>query len=212
MKLTKYEHACFTIEKDGKLLVVDPGAWTSDLTARENVVAIVVTHEHPDHFDPNALGALIAHNPDAVIYGHESITKQLGEALPNQSVEAGQTVDAEPFKLEFFGGDHAVIHENFDDVANLGVMINDTVYYPGDSFEAPGKDVKVLALPVAAPWMKLSDAMNYVGKIKAAIVFPTHDAISSDAGKQLSDNMIPGFVESYGGVYRRLEGPLEINE
>ena len=25
MKLTKYEHACFTVEKDGKLLVVDPG-------------------------------------------------------------------------------------------------------------------------------------------------------------------------------------------
>ena len=40
MKLTKYEHACLTVEKDGKLLVVDPGAYTTDLPALESVIAI----------------------------------------------------------------------------------------------------------------------------------------------------------------------------
>lgn len=139
MKLTKYEHACFTIEKDGKLLVVDPGAFTTDLGSPENVVAIVVTHEHQDHFDVNALGALIAHNPNAVIVAHSDITRQLGDTLPTKNVDAGNTVTIEPFSLEFFGGEHAVIHPDFPAVANLGVMIDDSIFYPGDSFVNPKK-------------------------------------------------------------------------
>lgn len=211
MILTKYEHACFTLEKDGKLLVVDPGEWTTDLGAPENVVAIVVTHEHPDHFDPAALGALIAHNPDAMIYAHETITRQFGDTLPHTSVSTGDKIAVEPFMLEFFGGEHAVIHESFPKIANLGVMINDSVYYPGDSFTKPDKPVKVLALPVTAPWLKISEAMNFATEVKADLVFPTHDAVASDNGKALPDRMVPSFVKSYGGTYQRLAEPLEIN-
>ena len=65
MKITKYEHACFTVEKEGKLLVIDPGAFTTDLPVLENVVAVVVTHEHADHFNSASLDAIIAHSPDA---------------------------------------------------------------------------------------------------------------------------------------------------
>lgn len=211
MKLTKYEHACFTIEKDGKLLVVDPGGWTTDLPALESVVAIVVTHEHADHYDLNALGALIAHNPDAVIYAHADITKQFGDTLPSQAVAAGDKVNIGPFILEFFGGTHATIHPDLDLVANLGVMVNDKVYYPGDSFTVPEKPVDVLALPVTAPWMKLSEAIDFVAVVKPRFVFPTHDAIASDNGKALPDRMVPMFAEKAGATYQRLTGPIEID-
>ncbi|MDX6252098.1 MAG: hypothetical protein QOF10_5458, partial [Kribbellaceae bacterium] len=30
MKLTKYSHACVTLEKDGKVLLVDPGTFAED--------------------------------------------------------------------------------------------------------------------------------------------------------------------------------------
>ena len=210
MILTKYEHACFTLEKDGKLLVVDPGGYTTDLGSPENVVAIVVTHEHPDHFDPAALGALIAHNPDAVIYGHENITKQFGDTLPHQAVRAGDTITAGPFSMEFFGGEHAVIHESMPAVANLGVMIDNTVYYPGDSFTKPEKAVRVLALPVAAPWLKMSEVIDYVLAVKPRVAFPTHDAILSPAGITLVDRLLPTFIKSYGGSYQRMNEPLDI--
>jgi L-ascorbate metabolism protein UlaG (beta-lactamase superfamily) len=153
MKLTKYEHACFTLEKDGKLLVVDPGGWTTDLPALESVIAIVVTHEHADHFDVNALGALVGHNPDAVIYAHETITRQFGDTLPHHAVNAGDTMQVGPFNLEFFGGEHAVIHSDIPIAANLGVMVNGALYYPGDSFVQPAKPVDWLALHVTAPWL-----------------------------------------------------------
>jgi L-ascorbate metabolism protein UlaG (beta-lactamase superfamily) len=211
MLLTKYEHACFVVEKDGKLLVVDPGAFTTDLPALESVVGVVVTHEHADHFDSTALGAIIAHNPDAAIYAHQDITRQLGDTLPHQAVKAGETVAAGPFKLEFFGGEHAVIHPDIPVVANLGVMINDQLYYPGDSFTLPDRPVDTLALPTAAPWMKMSEAFDFLMAVKPRLAFPTHDAVASDAGKSLADRMTPMFAEKVGATYQRIESPIEID-
>lgn len=210
MTITKYKHACFTVEKDGKLLVVDPGGFTDDLSAPENVVAIVVTHEHADHFDVSALGALIAHNPDAIIYAHESITAQLGTTLPNQSVTSGGTVEVGPFALKFDGGEHATIHSSMPTPTNLGVHIDERIYYPGDTFYQPDAPVEVLALPVAAPWCKISEVMDYVSAVKPKLAFPTHDAILSNIGQNMIDMMVGGVVQKTGGEYRRLQEPLEI--
>lgn len=214
MKITKYEHACFTVEHEGKLLVVDPGAFTTNIGSPENVVGIVVTHEHADHFDPAALGALIAHNPDALVIAHKNITRQFGdhdETLPYQSVAAGETFDVGPFHLEFFGGEHAVIHPDMPVVANLGVMINDAIFYPGDSFVNPGKPVRVLALPVGAPWLKIQEVIDYTRKVRPSIAFPTHDAVLSKNGKALPDRIVPHLTEHLGIIYQRIDtAPLEV--
>ena len=211
MKLTKYEHACFTVEKDGKLLLVDPGNWTTDLPALEDVVAVVITHEHPDHYDIAALGAVAAHNPNAVIFAHESITKQFEATLTAESVSAGQTVTVGPFTLEFFGGEHAEIHSSFPSVPNLGLLVNKSLYYPGDSFTNPNVQVTTLALPVTAPWLKIAEVINFCSDVNAPFVFPTHDAAASNAGKQLIDTMIPPFVEAYGGTYTRIVDSADID-
>lgn len=211
MLLTKYEHACFTVEKNGKLLVVDPGSFTTDLPALENVVGIVVTHEHADHFDVTALGAIVAHSPEAVVYAHEHITKQLGDTLPHSSVSVGERITAGPFVLEFLGGDHAVIHPDFPPIVNLAVMINDSLYYPGDSYFNPDRPVRTLALPVAAPWMKMSEAFDFLMAINPRLVFPTHDAILSPAGKNLADTMTRTFAKNIGATYQRLNEPIDIN-
>jgi len=210
MILTKYGHACFTIEKVGRLLVVDPGAYTEDIGAPENVVGIIVTHEHADHFDVNALGALIGHNPDALIFAPESVTTQLGDTLPNKTVAPDDEVSVGPFSLTFYGGEHAEIHASLPPITNIGVMIDEKVYYPGDSFVLPHKPVDVLALPVAAPWLKLSDTIDFLAEIKPRLIFPTHDAVLSDIGKSLPDKMLPAIAEKNGATYQRLHEPIEI--
>jgi len=210
MRVTKFEHACFTLEKDGKLLVVDPGAYTTDLGAPENVVAIIITHEHPDHFDVTAIGALIAHNPEAVVVTHESITRQLGKVIPHQSVEAGSTITSGPFELAFYGGTHATISESMPPLPNLGVMVDQKLYYPGDSFFVPDRAVEVLALPASAPWCKISEVMQFLNEIKPRLAFPTHDAILSDVGKQLVDNMLSNTAQQMGVTYQRIVEPTDI--
>lgn len=209
MKLTKYEHACFTLEKDGKVLVVDPGVWTSDFIIPENVVAIVVTHEHADHFDPETLKSIIDKNPGAVIIAHEDVTKQIPE-LPTKSVNAGDKITIEPFNLEFFGGNHAIIHPDYAVFANLGVLVDETLYYPGDSFAKPNKSVKVLALPVMAPWLKMSEAIDFLISMKPERAFPTHDAIASNIGKGLVDCLVGSFAEKHDIDYQRISGSIEI--
>ena len=50
MKITKLEHSGVTIEKDGKVLVFDPVEIMEKLPDFENVVAVIITHKHGDHY------------------------------------------------------------------------------------------------------------------------------------------------------------------
>jgi L-ascorbate metabolism protein UlaG (beta-lactamase superfamily) len=205
MKITKYEHACLVVEENGQSLVIDPGFYTTNLQVPENVMGVVITHEHQDHLDKDHLKAIFDKNPDAKIIAHEEVTNQLDEfktvpAVPNEGMKVGD------FELEFFGGDHAFIFPDKHVCANLGVLINGKLYYPGDSFSEPDdRDITVLALPVSAPWLKFSEVAEFVPKVKAKQAFPTHDAILSDAGKALMDRLVGGICESAGTEYRRID-------
>ncbi len=208
MKLTKFEHSCFTVEKDGEVLVVDPGNFTSNFVVPSNVVAVVVTHEHQDHFEMEKLRAIVAANPTAKIYAHEDITKQM-EDLPAVAVHAGETVQAGNFTLEFSGGRHATIHPSLPVVANLAVMIDGRIYHPGDALTLPERPVEILILPVSAPWLKISEAIDFLNTIQPTWAFPAHDEILSDIGKSLHDRVITMLMNSETTTYERISGERE---
>lgn len=203
MKLTKYSHACFVVEKAGASVVVDPGAWSQDLEVPQGVVAIVVTHEHADHCDHKLLSDIVANNPDVTIYAHADVIANL-PGFPTQPVTVGEIVHVGDFALEFVGGVHATIHESIPVIANLGVIIDDLVYYPGDSFALPGKVIPTIAVPASAPWMKIAEAMDFIATLKPARVFPTHDAILSEIGQNLVDNMLKNVALNSGTTYERI--------
>lgn len=211
MKITKFEHACFTVEHNNESIVVDPGGWSTNFVVPENVVAVIITHEHPDHFNHDQLQSIVDENPSVVIVAHESVTDQL-DGFKTQPVVANEGIKIGEFSLEFFGGEHAVIATDIPVIANLGVMINDTLYYPGDSLITPeDRHVTVLALPVSAPWMKFSEAAKFVTTIRPATIFPTHDAILSPTGKSLVDTMFGRVADGIASQYQRIdETPLEV--
>lgn len=209
MQLTKYEHACFTVEKDEQLIVVDPGEFSTDFIAPLGVIAVVITHAHPDHFDSEQIAVIIDKNPQAIIVGVESITAQI-EAFPTKTVAAGDTATIGSFNLEFFGGIHAIIHPSIPTIANLGVLINDLLYYPGDSFTLPGKPVDTLALPVAAPWLKISEVMDFMTTVRPRLAFPTHDAILSNVGKEIVDGRLSATATELGISYQRIMNPIAV--
>ncbi len=68
MRVTKEEHACLLVENEGKTLVVDPGSFTTALVGLTDVVAIVITHEHADHWTDDQLNRILEQNPDARIF------------------------------------------------------------------------------------------------------------------------------------------------
>lgn len=209
MKIAKFGHACFVAEVDNQSIIVDPGEFSSDLAIPVNVVAIVITHEHSDHMNPELIQRILVSNPGALIIAHPNVTVKLSE-FKSQSINAGEKLTVGNFKLEFFGGQHAIISKEWPNFANLGVLINDKLYYPGDSFTIPDKPVDVLALPIAAPWLKLSEVLAFLLTVRPLLTFPTHDAILSDVGRDMLDRMIPAVAQSIGTIYRRInEIPYE---
>jgi L-ascorbate metabolism protein UlaG (beta-lactamase superfamily) len=188
MKLTKYEHACFTVEIDGKILIVDPGGFTKSLGIPENVVAVVVTHEHADHFSPDILTAIFEKNPDCVLLSLSSVVDKM-PGLKSEVVQNNTHKTVGPFELDFFGEKHAVIYRTIPLIGNIGVLVNHKLYYPGDSFTEPTVPVEVLALPVSAPWLKISEAIDYLLAVKPMKTFPTHVGLNSEAGQQIVDRL-----------------------
>ncbi|WP_426319850.1 MBL fold metallo-hydrolase [Microbacterium sp. E-13] len=198
MRVTKFEHATLTLVDTGSTLVIDPGSYTAPLGELESVVAIVITHEHPDHWTPGHLDRILGTFPGIPIFGPEGVAKAAPE-YDITVVRPGDVVEAEPFRLEFFGGRHAVIHESIPVIDNVGVLVNDDFYYPGDSYDVPeGRTVKLLAAPVGAPWLKIGEAMDFVLAVAPRRVFGTHDMTLSVAGRD-NGRMRLGWAAEQGG-------------
>lgn len=199
MKLTKYAHACAVLEEQGKCLVIDPGVFTElpDLT---DVVAVIITHAHPDHVNPELLQRILAANPEAIVFSTDETAAE-HNSFPITTVTAGQTITVGPFKLTFTGGEHAMIHDSLPRNHNVGVIVNDgTLYFPGDSFVVPEVPVQTLLIPAAAPWMRIGEAIDFLAAVKPQRAIPTHDAILSEQGMQVHDS----HLNNKGIAYQRL--------
>lgn len=210
MKITKYKHACLVLEKDAKSLVIDPGDQSDDLVVPSNTVAIVITHAHPDHLDIEKIQKIVSDNPGIVVIGHADVVGDI-KMIKVQTVVAGDSVDVAPFHLEFFGEKHAMIHASIPLVTNLGVLVNESLYYPGDSYTLPGKVVDTLALPTSGPWLKVGETVDFALAVKPRQAFSTHDVHLSEPAVKLVDFLIPMLTKSSGMQYIRINGTIEID-
>ncbi len=205
MKVTKQEHACLLVESAENMLVVDPGSFTTLLVGLSNVVAVVITHEHQDHWTSEQLDEILARNPDARIFGPAGVAAAASR-FAVEVVKAGDAVSVDPFSLRFFGGEHAVIHSSIPVVDNVGVLIDDELYYAGDSYTIPeGVDVGTLAVPAGAPWLKIGDVMDYVMAVAPRRSFAVHEMVLSAAGKAMANARIQTATEAGGGKFFPLE-------
>ena len=205
MKLTKHEHSCLVLTKGDATLVIDPGSFTTPLTDLDGVVAIVITHEHPDHWTPEQLGRLLDRNPQARIIGPAGVAAAAAD-FAVETVKAGDTLEVEPFELRFFGEKHAVIHSSIPVIDNVGVLVDGSLYYAGDSYTVPeGVAVETLAAPIGAPWLKIGEAMDYVLAVKPRRAFPVHEAVLSQIGKAMTQSRIEAVTQQGGGEFFVLE-------
>ncbi|MGF7228395.1 MAG: MBL fold metallo-hydrolase [Candidatus Saccharibacteria bacterium] len=203
MKLTKHEHAYLALEEQGSKLIIDPGKFSNDLGDITNVVAVVITHSHFDHLNADNIVAIMAASPGAQILSTQTVAGKL-QGRPVTVVSPGQTITVGPFKLEFFGGKHAYIHDTTPDEQNVGVLVNDNLYYPGDSLAQPGVPVKTLAVPVSGPWLKIGEAVDFMVAVKPALSVPAHDGLLTPVGETITEDWLTQYSSTFGGVYRHL--------
>ncbi len=205
MRVTKHEHACLRVEREGSQLIIDPGSFTLPLEDLAGTVAVVLTHEHPDHWTPDHLRRIREHAPGVPIYGPAGLATAAAE-FGAIAVSPGDTLTVGPFTLRFFGGRHAVIHESIPVIDNVGVLVDDEFYYPGDSYAAPqGVRVRLLAAPVGAPWLKIGEAMDFVLAVAPEHAFATHDMTLSRIGLDMHRTRLQWATEQGGGRFTALE-------
>ncbi|WP_405762859.1 MULTISPECIES: MBL fold metallo-hydrolase [unclassified Streptomyces] len=191
MKLTKRLHSCVQLEKDGRVLVIDPGAF-SEPDAGLGADALLVTHEHPDHFDEGRLRAALDANPAAALWTLRSVAERLAPAYPGRvhTVGHGDAFSAAGFEVQVHGELHAEIHPDIPRVTNVGYLVEGSLFHPGDALTVPEVPVDTLMLPVHAPWNKVAEVIDYLREVKPRRAIDIHDAYLSDIARPVYDHTL----------------------
>jgi L-ascorbate metabolism protein UlaG (beta-lactamase superfamily) len=188
MRITKFGHSCIRLEYDGKVVVVDPGMFT-DPEAVDGADAVVITHEHPDHYQPDHLG-----RTDAPVFTVDAVAARIREDAPDVAERVTVVTPGEEFDPGIpavaVGELHAVIHPDLPRFFNSGYLFtlgDATVFHPGDALTVPEQAVDVLCVPVCAPWMRASEAVDFARAVGAPRNVAIHDRIYSEAGLRIVD-------------------------
>jgi L-ascorbate metabolism protein UlaG (beta-lactamase superfamily) len=204
MQLTKLGHACVRLQKDGATLIIDPGVWSGrDVLADAD--AVLVTHEHPDHLDADALRGSLALNPGLQLWTNASVAGQFAQFGGQVHVVAhGDSFTAAGFDVHVHGSDHARIVPEIPVIANTGFAVDGQVFHPGDSFTVPEEKVATMLVPVSAPWLKFAEVADYIQATGGVRGFAIHDAVLSEFGLGLVSNLLK-VVSAPGAPVTRLE-------
>ncbi len=180
MDLTHFGHSCLLAELGVARILFDPGNFSHGFEGITGLSAILVTHQHPDHADPQRLPALVEANPTAALYADPQTAAQLGGQW--RAVSPGDTFTVDGLTIRAGGGRHAVIHPEIPVIDNISYLVGDDEHpaklmHPGDALYVPDEPVQVLATPAAAPWMKISEAVDYLRAVAPRHAVPIHQGI-----------------------------------
>lgn len=205
MRITKFGHACVRVQHDDRTVVLDPGMFT-DLSALDGAGAVLITHEHPDHYVAEHLRAT-----DAPIFTIDAVAARIREEAPDLAERVTVVGPGESFDpgipVRAVGELHAVIHPELPRVFNSGYVLTAgelKVYHPGDALMLPGEDVDLLLLPVSAPWLRAADAIDFARAVGAPRNLAIHDRVYSEAGLRIVDGHLNTFLPKAGQEYVRL--------
>lgn len=180
MRIAHFGHSCLLVELHGKKILFDPGTFSHGFEGLTGLDAIAVTHQHPDHIDPNRIDALVEANPGARLLSDPQTAQQRGERW--EAVHAGNVLTLGELRITGGGGRHAVIHPEIPVIDNTVFQLGTAddpaqLVHPGDSLWVPPVPVGVLAAPAAAPWMRVSEAVDYLRAVAPRVALPIHYGI-----------------------------------
>ena len=177
------KHGSIALDIDGYMVYVDPVTiYGNDFSVLPKADMILVTHEHHDHFDPEAIEELTADN--TVLTGSARINELYGRGnvitpgetveVPDQdfSITATPAYNISPDHLQFHPKDRKDVGFVFD-IDGL------RIYVAGDTENIPEmadlKDIDIAFLPVNQPYtMTPAQAIEAVDTIKPKVFYPYH--------------------------------------
>ncbi len=209
MIITKLGHCCLVLENEGMKILTDPGSFTIEpVKTVTGINVILITHEHTDHYHIESVQAVLANNPGATVVSNGAVAKLLAEKnIPctvvgdMQSATVGAGNGSAGILIEGFGKDHAIIYGTMGACENTGYLVAGKFYFPGDAFYDPKRPIDVLALPVAGPWMKISEAIDFAKAVKPRVAFGVHDGMIVPGFGGFVVAMLQNFLKADGVEY-----------
>ncbi len=178
MNITKIGHCCFYIKENGVGILTDPGMFSTDQNNRTDINIILITHEHADHFHIESVQEILKNNRNATVVTNSAVAALLKEqGISYEIIEDGQSKTIQGIEIAGYGKDHAIIYKTIPVVMNTAYLIANKFFMPGDAFVEPHVPIEILGMPIAGPWMKISESIDWALTMKPKICIPIHDAI-----------------------------------
>ncbi len=181
LEIVKIAHSCLLVTTSRRRALIDPGLQA--LKSRyikhfgvPKVDRLLITHQHPDHFDAQFTAKLVEANPDLHIITNDSVKSRL-ESAGIKAVVRPYSSCSVAFKAP-----HAPTPIG-PGPSNSGFHFDRVLTHPGDSFQL-SESCPVLALPYAAPWGSMTEAVKLALKLRPQYVLPIHDWPLSKQGRE----------------------------
>lgn len=180
-KLTLYfiGHGTLMIDFNGKIIHIDPCGMFADYSMLPKADIILVTHEHPDHFDPKAIDFISKGNTQIILNAATFDKLKKGDVLKNgdKKTLAGIEIEAVPAYNTTAGKEK--FHPKGRDNGYVITFGNKRIYLAGDTENVPEmanlKNIDIAFLPMNQPYTmtpeQVADAAN---KFHPKILYPYH--------------------------------------
>lgn len=200
MRITHLGHAAVLVETEDARILIDPGNFSDSWHSLTDLDAVLVTHQHPDHMDPESLPTLLGANPSAAVLVEPSILELIDAGkLPSlgdnvRRLPPGDQAAIGDVLVTAMGGQHAIIHHDIPRIGNVGYVLRSegqpTLFHPGDALDTVPDGIDVLAVPAYGPWAAIKETIDFVRAVGALEGFPIHDELLSDRGRTVAFNRL----------------------
>lgn len=216
MRITKHWHSCLLVEEGNTRILIDPGEYSflpgrakpEDFTG---LTAILITHEHGDHADPQAIKKILHKNP-VPVYGNGEVKKKLAPFGIETILLEDHVIKIGGMQVEAISAEHGPLIE--DTPPNNAYFIDNAFLVPGDSYDRPLKKIKAraLALPILSPWAGMTGAFELMRCVEPKFVIPIHDGFVLDDAREGQQEMWAEVCTKEGVDFRSLKTPKEFLE
>ncbi len=182
LRLTFIGHGSLRFDWNGKVVYVDPYGKVGDYGAMPPADLVLLTHEHNDHIDPDALAKVAGPDTPIVLTGAGLEKLGRGTVLENgqRTVVAGIPIEAVPaYNLQHMRSPGVPFHPKGRGNGYVLTFGDKRVYVAGDTENIPEmaalQNIDIAFLPMNLPYTMTPEMTADAARmVKPKILYPYH--------------------------------------